>query len=289
MKTIIALVSLIFLNSCNNISTNDHKNTVDISKKTNKTSESAMTAYQATNISMNGAKQIKEVIKKDQMKISKGLKVVYEERLNIPQEMIDKLPPEVRSQASELVNTPVKYQLLYNGNSASYKVDTNTSKSRSSESSNSGNSNSISLTERSTYKNYDKNVSIIKTGINNKTYLINEKLTEKNWEITDEYKIIGSYKCKKATSENENGTIIAYFTDQIPISEGPSIYGDLPGLIIYLEAADRNYKAVQIEFVDDVIVNGFTDGITVNRAEYEKLVVKYKDEKVVEQNVEIRN
>jgi len=291
MKTIIAIVSLTLLNSCNNIKSSDNENVFENSAEKNITIESVLTADKEANLSMNGASSNDNFFKTNnaEKQISKGLKVVYEESLNIPQEIIDNLPPEVKNQAIELINSPVKYNLLYDGKSASYKIDTETSKSRSGNGSKSDSRNSISLTEKSTYKNYDENLSIIKTSINNTTYLINEKLDKKDWEITEEYKKIGKYACKKAISKNENGNIVAYFTDEIPISEGPSIYGDLPGLIIYLEAADRNYKAVQIEFADNVTVNSFTNGITISRLEYEKLVVKHKDEKVVEEKVEIRN
>jgi GLPGLI family protein len=291
MKTIIAIVSLTLLNSCNNIKSSDNENVFENSAEKNITIESVLTADKEANLSMNGASSNDNFFKTNnaEKQISKGLKVVYEESLNIPQEIIDNLPPEVKNQAIELINSPVKYNLLYDGKSASYKIDTETSKSRSGNGSKPDSRNSISLTEKSTYKNYDENLSIIKTSINNTTYLINEKLDKKDWEITEEYKKIGKYACKKAISKNENGNIVAYFTDEIPISEGPSIYGDLPGLIIYLEAADRNYKAVQIEFADNVTVNSFTNGITISRLEYEKLVVKHKDEKVVEEKVEIRN
>lgn len=291
MKTIIAIVSLTLLNSCNNIKSSDNENVFENSAEKNITIESVLTADKEANLSMNGASSNDNFFKTNnaEKQISKGLKVVYEESLNIPQEIIDNLPPEVKNQAIELINSPVKYNLLYDGKSASYKIETETSKSRSGNGSKPDSRNSISLTEKSTYKNYDENLSIIKTSINNTTYLINEKLDKKDWEITEEYKKIGKYACKKAISKNENGNIVAYFTDEIPISEGPSIYGDLPGLIIYLEAADRNYKAVQIEFADNVTVNSFTNGITISRLEYEKLVVKHKDEKVVEEKVEIRN
>ena len=43
------------------------------------------------------------------------------------------------------------------------------------------------------------------SSINNTTYLINEKLDKKDWEITEKYKKIGKYACKKAISKNENG------------------------------------------------------------------------------------
>jgi GLPGLI family protein len=293
MKTIISIVSLILLNSCNNIKNNTDENTSENSTEKIITINSALMADEKKKLSLNTNSMsiLDDFYKMNTTanQFPKGLKVVYEESLNIPQEIIDNLPPEIKNQAIELINSPVKYNLLYDGKSASYKIDAKTSKSKSDNASTPDNSNSISLTEKSTYKNYDTNLSVIKTTINNTTYLINEQLNKKKWEITKEYKKIGKYNCKKAISKNENGAVVAYFTDEIPLSEGPSIYGDLPGLIIYLEAADRNYKAVKIEFANNIIVESFQKGIKINRKEYEKLVVQYKDKKVVEEKLEIRN
>lgn len=61
------------------------------------------------------------------------------------------------------------------------------------------------------------------------------------WEITDEEKMIGEYKVRKAITksieidpedEYYNGNVIAWFTTDIPIPSGPGRYYGLPGLIL---------------------------------------------------------
>lgn len=79
------------------------------------------------------------------------------------------------------------------------------------------------------------------------------------WEITNEEKMIGEYKVKKATTdsfeiEKDNkwyyGKAIAWFTTDIPIPTGPARYYGLPGLILELEYENEkelNYKFKSLE------------------------------------------
>ena len=61
-----------------------------------------------------------------------------------------------------------------------------------------------------------------------------------NWTIENGTKEIQGYTCKKATCKYGNRMITAWFTDKIPIQEGPYTFKGLPGLV--LEAFDsKNY------------------------------------------------
>ena len=92
-----------------------------------------------------------------------------------------------------------------------------------------------------------------------KLFLIKDKLEELDWELNNETKFIGDYKCYKATLKREvevvtsgisvNGdkdldtdeneepemrevTVVAWYTPQIPVNNGPANYHGLPGLIL---------------------------------------------------------
>lgn len=53
------------------------------------------------------------------------------------------------------------------------------------------------------------------------------------WTPVDEFRIINGYKCQKATTINNKGEdIIVWFTEEIPISSGPTFLTGLPGLIL---------------------------------------------------------
>lgn len=59
-----------------------------------------------------------------------------------------------------------------------------------------------------------------------------------DWKLIHETKIISSYRCSKAIGKYGNKTIIAWYTHDVPIPEGPYSFKGLPGLII--EAYDEN-------------------------------------------------
>ncbi|WP_066435604.1 GLPGLI family protein [Chryseobacterium sp. CCH4-E10] len=53
-----------------------------------------------------------------------------------------------------------------------------------------------------------------------------------NWTIVDETKTISTYKCRKAIGKYRNKNITAWYTEEVPISEGPYTFKGLPGLVI---------------------------------------------------------
>ncbi|WP_083477535.1 GLPGLI family protein [Chryseobacterium aquaticum] len=65
------------------------------------------------------------------------------------------------------------------------------------------------------------------------SYPLNKNI---NWRIEKERKKIQGYTCTKVTCEYGNKSIIAWYTDEIPIPEGPYTFKGLPGLV--LEAYD---------------------------------------------------
>jgi GLPGLI family protein len=70
------------------------------------------------------------------------------------------------------------------------------------------------------------------------------------WNLNDkESKLIGKYSCKKATTQLGGRTFEAWYTEEIPIAEGPYKFANLPGLILELyDNAKHHYFAVtQIE------------------------------------------
>lgn len=69
-----------------------------------------------------------------------------------------------------------------------------------------------------------------------------------DWKITEEKKKIGSYLCQKAESEYGGRKWTAWFTNEIPLQEGPYIFYGLPGLIIKISDSkiDYDFDLIQI-------------------------------------------
>lgn len=77
----------------------------------------------------------------------------------------------------------------------------------------------------------------------------------KNWTLINESKLIGAYKCFKATSENVVVTkektfrhpIVAWYCPAIPFPYGPLSTGGLPGLILELQTKNGVFGVKKIE------------------------------------------
>lgn len=88
----------------------------------------------------------------------------------------------------------------------------------------------------------------------NKSYKIFEKNIKFNWVIKAEEKMIGPYKCKKATTNFRGRDYIAWFSEDIPINDGPFKFNGLPGLIVEIYDTEAKYSWIikSINFNNDI-------------------------------------
>ncbi len=88
------------------------------------------------------------------------------------------------------------------------------------------------------------------------TYLIESKVSDRKWELTNETKYIDQYLCYKAITVNSyvslfseeevKAIITVWYTPEIPLSYGPTGYNGLPGLILEKSSASFYYIATKI-------------------------------------------
>lgn len=143
------------------------------------------------------------------------------------------------------------------------------------------------------YKNISENRMANKKELMGKVFLIRDKLVAYDWELMGETKNIGNYTCYKAKFEIEEEdiqinmidgevkeekvtkkrTLVAWYTPEVPISNGPGDYGGLPGLI--LEVNDGNQTIVCSEIVlnpkEVKEIKEPTKGKVVTREEFSKI------------------
>lgn len=62
------------------------------------------------------------------------------------------------------------------------------------------------------------------------------------WNILPEKQKIGEYNTQKATTEYGGRTWTAWFSSDIPFQDGPYKFYGLPGLIVKIEDAEKNYS-----------------------------------------------
>ncbi|MDR1984814.1 MAG: GLPGLI family protein [Prevotellaceae bacterium] len=71
--------------------------------------------------------------------------------------------------------------------------------------------------------------------------LYNESTPKQDWKIEKETKEIAGNKCQKATCNFRGRNYVAWFTNEIPISEGPWKFNGLPGLIVKVYDTQEHY------------------------------------------------
>lgn len=78
-------------------------------------------------------------------------------------------------------------------------------------------------------------------------YLMTEKLELPQWAIQHEKKTVAGYTCQRAEAAFKGRTWIAWFTPDIPASDGPWKLCGLPGLILEAQDTENHYHFTCIE------------------------------------------
>jgi len=98
------------------------------------------------------------------------------------------------------------------------------------------------------YRDYkSKKLSVI-DNISTYWFMYEENLSPQNWSILNEIKTIAGYSCQKAICDWRGRSYEAWFTTEIPISEGPWKFFGLPGLIVKLHDTQHHYEFELVEF-----------------------------------------
>jgi GLPGLI family protein len=97
-----------------------------------------------------------------------------------------------------------------------------------------------------------KNKRIIFTKVlGDKRYFVEDTLNAMHWNLENEKKIILGYHCKKATTTFRGRNYEVFYTEDIPVSDGPWKFSGLPGLILEAKSTDGDYSFV----VNKIIIN----------------------------------
>lgn len=122
--------------------------------------------------------------------------------------------------------------------------------------------------EEVTFANLEEAKLVTKRELDSKNYLVDESIEKLAWKLTGETKTILGYIANKAVAQQyttrtsvsmENGemktqqqpdtvSIIAWFTQNIPVPAGPVFQAQLPGMILELDMNGGRvvYKAVEV-------------------------------------------
>ena len=92
-------------------------------------------------------------------------------------------------------------------------------------------------------KNYTNGNIDFRTRIGMDAFRVAEE-RKMTWKILPDKQKIGNWETQKATTEYGGRKWTAWFTEAIPFPDGPYKFSGLPGLIVKIEDADKNYSWV---------------------------------------------
>ena len=90
-------------------------------------------------------------------------------------------------------------------------------------------------TDNIVYSDFDKKTSVSLKNVFEKTYIIEDSLRNAKWKITNDFREIAGFNCRRATTVIMDSVfVVAFYSDEIMIPGGPESFNGLPGMIMGL-------------------------------------------------------
>ena len=204
-------------------------------------------------------------------------KIIYEEKFDLHLN----LPPE-REHLKDMIPhyNIALFELLYNDDESIYARQ---KEAEQAEVTSSQGSQQMTMRfgrdNRMVYKNLATDAMIDSREFMQKQFLIKGPPTPRKWKIGKNKKEILGYACMEASFQADSATHIkAWFTPQLAISNGPSDFQGLPGMILQIDVnnGERVSTAteVTIDSVDTSSIVAPVKGKEVSSEEFEKIRVE---------------
>jgi len=164
----------------------------------------------------------------------------------------------------------------------------------------------MSSAEGKQYKNIKEKIAVSEKDIFGKEFLVQDSLPKWEWKLENETKKIGDYTCYKAIilipvseedlkdfeenkkvqannkttfiqiQEPKAKTITAWYTPEIPVSQGPDEYWGLPGLILEVNDGKKMMLCSKIVLnpKEKAEIKRPKKGKKVNQKEFEEITMK---------------
>ena len=99
-----------------------------------------------------------------------------------------------------------------------------------------------------------------------------------NWTLTTEKANISGYNCTKALTSFAGRNYTAWFTQEIPINDGPYKFKGLPGLIVKIEDSQAHYtfSLISFETSEGIIEFDLKAGKEITKKEFFESYNKFK-------------
>lgn len=111
------------------------------------------------------------------------------------------------------------------------------------------------------YQNLKSNTAEVQVEVDDK-YILEDSLTEITWRFTDEYRNIAGFECRRVNGATRDSLyLVAFYTDQIPVSGGPALSHGLPGMILGLAIPEMHiqYWATKVDYHNETVPSDWRD------------------------------
>ena len=233
-------------------------------------------------------------------------KAYYMSKMNVNMDFTQNMPPERAAYIKGRMKTATEKNYILDFNSSSSYFE---EEERLDPNSQSGGFNWMQFVtgpaEGAIFRNIQSQTYTNRKELFGKMFLIKDSIPESKWVMSGETKKIGMYNAYKATftkeveervmsfrrggSQNSNETpekkmkeitITAWFTPEIPVSTGPSLFGGLPGLILEVNADRLTMLCTKVVLnpKDKIKIKEPNKGKEVTMSEYEKIAADKAEE-----------
>lgn len=91
------------------------------------------------------------------------------------------------------------------------------------------------------YTDVEANRVVAQKKVYEETFLVSDSTRKINWKITAETRDIAGYSCRRANAIIMDSIyVVAFYTDEIPVSGGPESFSGLPGMILGVALPHEN-------------------------------------------------
>ncbi len=201
------------------------------------------------------------------------------------------LPPERQDMKDMIPQFNIaKFELIYQGDESLYRAQKQEELPTTSTSPGGppmGMRFGAGRANRVVYKDLAKDTMIDSRDFMQKQFLITGPPKPRKWKIGTKHKEILGYNCLEASfREDSVTTMVAWFSPQLPVPNGPSDYQGLPGMILQVDVNDglRMVTATEIKLdsVDTTVIIAPNKGKEVTPEEFEKI----REEKMKEMGMQ---
>ncbi|MFZ4862534.1 GLPGLI family protein [Sphingobacterium sp. Mn56C] len=93
-------------------------------------------------------------------------------------------------------------------------------------------------------------------------YILSDTLHPITWRFTDEYRNIAGFECRRVNGATVDSLyLVAFYTEQIPVSAGPAFSFGLPGMILGLAIPEMHiqYWASKVDYNNEAVPKDWKD------------------------------